>query len=167
DYPAGVDAPRNRYYTNWGLYPDQPFVIGPPWSSIVAFDLNNGTIKWKVPLGEDVTAAREGARDTGVFMAEHHGMILTTTGLLFVATTDGKIRAHDEETGKVLWTATLPAGSEGMPSMYQVSGRQFLVVPASSRINSGGGHPSATPAVNDARPLQSSYVAFALPQTSK
>src|SRR5207248_11383517 len=86
---------------------------------------------------------------------------VTSTGLLFVATTDGKVRAHDEETGEVLWTATLPAGSEGMPAMYEVRGRQFLVVPASSRINSGGGHPSATPAVNDARPLQSSYVAFA------
>ena len=44
---------------------------------------------------------------------------LTSTGLLFVATTDGKVRAHDEETGKILWTATLPAGSEGLPSMYK------------------------------------------------
>jgi quinoprotein glucose dehydrogenase len=43
-YPAGVDAPPNRYYTDWGLYPDQPYVIGPPWSAIVAFDLNRGTI---------------------------------------------------------------------------------------------------------------------------
>ena len=25
----------------------------PPWSSIVAYDLNNGTIKWRQPIGED------------------------------------------------------------------------------------------------------------------
>jgi quinoprotein glucose dehydrogenase len=163
-----VEAPPNRYYTNWGLYPDQPYVIGPPWSSIVAYDLNNGTIKWKVPLGEDASAAKEGARDTGVFMAEHHGMIVTASGLLFVATTDGKVRAHDEDTGKVLWTATLPAGSEGLPAMYEVNGRQYLVVPASSKINSGGGHegagaPVSAPAVGT-QELLSGYVAFALPQ---
>jgi quinoprotein glucose dehydrogenase len=164
DYPAGIDAPPNRYYTDWGLYPDQPYVIGPPWSAIVAFDLNRGTIKWRVPLGEDARAVKEGATNAGVFMAERHGMIVTATGLIFVATTDGKVRAHDEDTGKVLWTADLPAGSEGLPAMYEVNGRQFLVVPASSRINTGGGHrtPGAEP-VNEARSPKAGYVAFALP----
>jgi quinoprotein glucose dehydrogenase len=162
-YPDGVDAPANRYYTDWGLYPNEPYVIGPPWSALVAYDLNKGTIKWRVPLGEDARAATEGARNAGVFMAERHGIIVTSTGLLFVATTDGKVRAHDEETGRILWTGALPAGSEGVPSMYEVNGRQFLVVPASSRINSGGGHrlPGDTgePAVGTR-----SYVAFALPR---
>jgi quinoprotein glucose dehydrogenase len=165
-YPAGVESPANRYYTDWGLYPDQPYVIGPPWSAIVAYDLNSGTIKWRVPLGEDARAVKEGARDAGVFMAERHGMIVTATGLLFVATTDGKVRAHDEDTGKVLWTATLPAGSEGLPAMYEVKGRQFLVVPASSRINTGGGHqsPGAATATGEARSPLAGYVAFALPR---
>jgi quinoprotein glucose dehydrogenase len=164
-YPDGVEAPRNRYYTDWGLYPDQPYVIAPPWSAIVAFDLNRGTIKWRVPLGEDAKAAAEGAKNSGVFMAERHGMIVTSTGLIFVATTDGKVRAHDEDTGKVLWTATLPAGSEGLPAMYEVSGRQYLVVPASSRINLGGGHPSAGAAEPAAGTR--SYVTFALPVNLK
>jgi len=162
-YPKGVTAPPNRYYTDWGLYPNQPYVIGPPWSAIVAYDLNTGTIKWRVPLGEDATAAAEGAKNAGVFMAERHGIIVTSTGLLFVATTDGKVRAHDEETGTILWTGTLPAGSEGVPAMYEVSGRQFLVVPASSRINSGGGHlrpGEIAPPETGTR----SYVAFALPR---
>ena len=162
-YPNGVDAPANRYYTDWGLYPNQPYIIGPPWSAIVAYDLNSGTIKWRVPLGEDVKAAEEGAKNAGVFMAERHGLIVTSTGLLFVATTDGKIRAHDEETGRILWTATLPAGSEGLPSMYEVNGRQYLVVPASSRINSRGGHrrPGDPP---EPEVGTRSYVAFALPR---
>ena len=88
-------------------YPNQPYVIGPPWSSLVAYDLNSGTIKWKVPLGQDAKAAEEGATNPGVFMAEHHRIITTSTGLLFVATTDGKVRAHDTDTGKVLWTGDL------------------------------------------------------------
>ena len=132
----------------------------------MAFDLNTGTIKWRVPLGEDARAAKEGAKNAGVFMAERHGLIVTATGLIFVATTDGKVRAHDEETGQVLWTATLPAGSEGLPAMYEANGRQFLVVPASSRINTGGGHqiPGAAASANETRSPQAGYVAFALPR---
>jgi quinoprotein glucose dehydrogenase len=162
-YPEGVDAPPNRYYTDWGLYPNQPYVIGPPWSAIVAYDLNKGTIKWRVPLGEDARAAEEGAKNAGVFMAERHGLIVTSTGLLFVATTDGKVRAHGEETGRILWTGALPAGSEGVPAMYEAKGRQYLVVPASSTINTGGGHrrPGETSAPEGGT---RSYVAFALPR---
>ena len=163
-YPAGSQTPRVRYYTDWGLYPNQPYIIGPPWSSVVAYDLNSGTIKWKVPLGQDAVAAAEGARDTGAFMAEHHGMIVTSTGLIFIAASDGKIRALDEETGKVLWTATLPAGSEGIPAMYEAGGRQYLVVPASSNINSGGGHPGKRRhTAGCALDLPKGYIAFALP----
>jgi quinoprotein glucose dehydrogenase len=158
-YPEGLDVPKDRYYTRWGLYPDQPFVINPPWSQIVAYDLNTGTIKWKVPFGQDAVAAREGAKDTGAFMAEHHGMIVTATGLIFLAASDGKLRAYDEETGKVLWTVTLPAASEGIPAMYEVNGRQYLVVSASSNTNSGGrgraGGTTVTP---------KGYIAFSLPE---
>jgi quinoprotein glucose dehydrogenase len=163
-YPVGSQTPRVRYYTDWGLYPNQPYIVGPPWSSVVAYDLNSGTIKWKVPLGQDAVAEAEGARDTGAFMAEHHGMIVTSTGLIFIAASDGKIRALDEGTGKVLWSATLPAGSEGIPAMYEANGRQYLVVPASSNINSGGGHAVIARAPQTAPlDLAKGYVAFALP----
>lgn len=163
-YPRGSQTPRVRYYTDWGLYPNQPYIIGPPWSSVVAYDLNSGTIKWKVPLGQDSAAEAEGARNTGAFMAEHHGMIVTSTGLIFIAASDGKIRALDEDTGKVLWSATLPAGSEGIPAMYEASGRQYLVVPASSNINSGGGHPRSGGTPKAVRSnLSKGYVAFSLP----
>jgi quinoprotein glucose dehydrogenase len=81
-----------------------------------------------------------------------------------VATSDGKVRAHDTDTGDVLWSATLPAGSEGLPSMYEAGGRQFLVVPAASAINSGGGYrpPGVSPA--PVRQIPGAYVAFALPR---
>jgi quinoprotein glucose dehydrogenase len=61
-------------------------------------------------------------------------MIVTSTGLIFIAASDGKLRALDEETGKVLWTTTLPAGAEGVPAMYEAGGRQYLVVSASSSV---------------------------------
>jgi quinoprotein glucose dehydrogenase len=166
DYPAGANAPSQRYYTDWGLYPDKPYIIGPPWSALVAYDLNAGTIKWRVPLGHDLRAVREGAKeDAGAFMAERHGIIVTATGLLFVSASDGNLRAVDEDTGKELWSANLPASSEGVPAMYEVNGQQFLVVPASSRVNPGGGYqpPGAPPASETRSPL-AGYVAFALPK---
>ena len=164
DYPAESMAPKVRYYTDWGLYPNQPYILRPPWSQVVAYDLNAGTIKWKVPLGQDAAAAAQGAKDTGAFMAEHHGMIITSTGLIFIAASDGKVRALDEETGKVLWTASLPAGAEGIPAMYEAGGRQYLVVSASSSVTPGGGHTGSVSVKPDLRTdLPKGYVAFALP----
>ena len=163
-YPAGVNAPVERYYTDWGLFPNNPWVVGPPWSQIVAYDLNTGTIKWRVPLGEDAMAAREGAKDTGAFDAQHHGLVVTSTGLLFAAASDGKVRAYDTDTGAVLWTKSLAAGSEGLPAMYESRGRQYLVVPAAARINAGGGYRAPGAPAPAAPPISGAYVAFALPR---
>jgi quinoprotein glucose dehydrogenase len=63
-YPDDVEAPSSRYYTGYGL--EFPYLISPPWSSLVAYDLNKGTIAWKVALGEDAQAASEGGKNTGM-----------------------------------------------------------------------------------------------------
>jgi quinoprotein glucose dehydrogenase len=162
-YPDGVDAPSVRYYTDWGLFPDKPYVINPPWSSLVAYDLNKGKIKWKVPLGEDPKAAGQGAKDAGAFWAERHGIVVTSTGLIFVGASDGKLRAYDEETGNVLWTITLPAGSEGIPAIYEVNGREYLALPAASNLNPGGGY-LAPDEVMAPSSVSRGYVVYALPR---
>ena len=166
-YPAGIDAPRDRYYTDWGLYPNQPYIIGPPWSAIVAYDLNTGTIKWRVPLGEDARAAAEGAKNAGVFLAGRHGIIVTSTGLLFVAPTDGKVRAHDEETDQVLWTGTLPAGSEAVPAMYAVNGRQYLAVVVGNGGAQANTFPALVPEVRNPPDRGAAVFVFELPNRSR
>ena len=38
--------------------------IKPPWTSLTVFDLNAGTIKWQIPLGEVPELAAKGFRNT-------------------------------------------------------------------------------------------------------
>jgi quinoprotein glucose dehydrogenase len=164
-YPAGVDAPPQRYFTDYGLA--YPFIMTPPWASLVAYDLNVGAIKWRVPLGEDRDAAAEGGRNTGMPRgAQRLSMVVTSTGLIFVTTRDGKVRAYDSDNGAELWSGDLPHGAEGIPTMYTVNGREFLVVGATARLLWGrkalGGSDPWTPGeAGSSEP--GGYIVFALP----
>lgn len=150
-YPEGSGAPSVRYWSGYGT---EPTIIAPPWSTLTAYDLNRGDIKWQVPLGKAPQAASEGAEDTGV-MAPRGGPVLTGSGLIFYATGhEAKLRAYDEATGKVLWTADLPAGSHAVPAVYQEGGREYIVVCAAA---------DKWPATE---PVQKAYIAFALPKGS-
>ena len=101
--------------------------IAPPWTSMTAFDLNAGTIKWKIPVGEIPELAAKGITDTGSQFPKV-GPVVTATGLIFIGTRDKKIRAFDADTGKVLWTFETEAGVEGMPAIYEINGKEYLGV---------------------------------------
>jgi quinoprotein glucose dehydrogenase len=152
-YPAGIDTPKIRYYSGWNVMYKY---INPPWSTLVAYDLNQGTIKWKVPIGEEETAVRMGAKDTGA-IEEQRGIIVTSTGLLFLASSDGKVRAYDDKTGKTLWTSQLPGGNKAIPAMYEVDGRQYLVINATVPLS---GKTAEAGTGTDA--AQRGYVVYAL-----
>jgi len=160
-YPSGISVPEVRMYTSYGM---NGTIVKPPYSTLTAYDLNTGTIKWQVPAGgDDERAVAQGAKDTGYIM-QRTGIITTSAGLLFHAGGDSKLRVYDSETGQVLRTIPLPAGSRGIPAMYEVHGRQFLVVNATGAVASSGAVVQI-PSMNPDR----AYVAFALPEpvTSK
>ena len=116
-------SPINFMFQSNGLS-----VIGPPWSQLTAYDLNAGVIKWQVPNGGVKALAEQGHRDTGAHFPRG-GVVVAASGIVFVATaSDRKIRAYDEDTGKVLWEKDLPAGSEGIPAIYEVAGREYLAL---------------------------------------
>jgi quinoprotein glucose dehydrogenase len=106
-----------------------PAFITPPYSSITAYDLNRGTIKWQIPDGEAIGVDPPG-NNFGIM--KDHGpkarLAVTAGGLAFQATIEKKIRAYDKDTGKVLWTFALPDGSEGSPAIYEVDGREYIAV---------------------------------------
>ncbi|MGA2984663.1 MAG: pyrroloquinoline quinone-dependent dehydrogenase [Terriglobia bacterium] len=157
--PAGPDSGAVHYLTGFGFMMTSTGVppITPPWSSLTAYDLNQGTIKWKIPLGEVPELAAKGIRGTG-FPFPRTGPVVTAGGLVFTATRDHMVRAYDEETGKVLWEKRLETALQGVPSVYEAGGREYLVVCA------------AAPEMLDAAiqgHIRGAYVAFALPSASR
>ena len=164
-YPDGLPVPAARYYTDYGL--SYPYIMKGRWSQVTAYDLNTGEIKWQRPLGVDRMAAELGATDTGVPRGgQRMGMIVTSTGLLFATARDGKVRAFDAETGDILWMADTPRGTEGLPAMYQIDGRQYLVVCATTKLTWGKESSESGPWTSTDGPSTgpSAYVAFALPE---
>ena len=82
-------------------------------------------------------------------------MIPTATGLVFVAGGDDKLHVYDAATGKEIWSTALGAASRGIPSMYELDGRQYLLMTASD--------PGVGPNSSVRPDLPHGLVAFALP----
>lgn len=155
----GGRQPPARYWSNYNL---QPTIIGPPWSTLTAYDLNQGTIKWQVPYGDIPALTAQGITGTGI-IRPRGGPVVTAGGLIFAATLYGKLYAYDQETGKEVWSASLPAGSEGVPAVYEADGREYIVVCATSEKTNEVIPSSGFPNPN-AEPVHRSYIAFALPK---
>ncbi len=141
---------EDRYLSGFGfmIASDGLAAIKPPWTSLTAYDLNEGTIKWKIPLGD-----APGLKGTGTHYPKV-GPVITAGGLLFTGTRDKKVRAFDVETGKLLWEAEADAALEGIPAVYQLNGREYIVFCAAAQEG-------LIPATQ--HPIQGAYVAFALP----
>jgi len=153
-YPDGIDVPAVRYTMDgYGLHSN---IVKPPFTTLTSYDLNKGTIKWQVPLGDDPRLASLGVKGTGTAGDFKFGVIPTATGLVFVAGGDDKLHVYDAETGKQLWERQLGAASRGIPSMYEYKGRQYLLMTASDP----GVGPNRTPREDQPK----GYVAFALPK---
>jgi quinoprotein glucose dehydrogenase len=148
--PAGA-----RYTSGFGLVTASNGLspISPPWSSLTAYDLNQGTIQWKIALGDVPELAAKGVKNTGSHYPKL-GPVVTAGGLIFAGTRDRTVRAFDVETGKALWEREVDAALEGIPAVYEIGGREFIVFCASAQAG-------LTPATQGT--ISGAYVAFALP----
>jgi quinoprotein glucose dehydrogenase len=132
----------NKFLSKEG-YP----AISPPWGTLNAIDLSSGEYIWRGPLGND-TAFKNAKQPTGT---ENYGAsVVTAGGLLFIAATkDGKFRAFNKRNGQLIWEFNLPAAAFATPSVYEVNGKEYIVIAC------GGGKLKTKSG--------DSYIAFALP----
>lgn len=99
--------------------------VKPPWGLLTAVDMQHGTIKWQIPLGDTPYV------HFNLGMPGLGGPIITAGGLIFIAASfDDRLRAFDIDSGKRLWEVKLPAGGQATPMTYLAGGRQFVVIAA-------------------------------------
>lgn len=122
---------KNRFMSPLGI-PCQK----PPFGTLSAIDMKTQKIVWQVPVGT--------VQDTGPFgikmrmkmpigMPTLGGTLATQGGLVFIAgTQDYYLRAFDASTGKEVWKARLPVGSQGGPMSYvsPKDGKQYILISA-------------------------------------
>lgn len=140
---TGEFAPQRG--TPYAMYRD--FLISPagtpcnapPWSAVVAFDVNTGKLRWESAVGKSISMG---------------GAIVTGGGLVFTgASLEPVIRAYNTESGAETWKADLPASAQSTPMTYEWEGRQYIVICA-------GGHGKAK---DFGAKMGDSVVAFRLP----
>ena len=159
---TGVTRYTARLGSMWRTTTGLP-AISPPWAELVAYDLNEGTITWRAPLGSVRALADKGIKDTGNAQRVHrNGPVVTAGGLIFIGTNaDGTVRAFDKDTGKVLWERRLDANPEGMAAVFEVAGREYVVFCTSTYESV----PEGEIAIVQGKPEAQGYYVFALPQT--
>ncbi|POU68993.1 membrane-bound PQQ-dependent dehydrogenase, glucose/quinate/shikimate family [Pantoea sp. PSNIH4] len=122
---------KNRFMSPLGIPCQEP-----PFGTLSAVDLKTQKIVWQVPVGT--------VQDTGPFgikmrmkmpigMPTLGGTLATQGGLVFIAgTQDYYLRAFDSSTGKEVWKARLPVGSQGGPMSYvsPKTGKQYILISA-------------------------------------
>ena len=154
---AAVDPRIDNSYRFTGydkfLDPEGYPATAPPWGTLNAINLNTGEYAWKIPFGEYPALVKQGLKNTG--SENYGGPVVTAGGLVFIGATnhDRKFHAFDKSTGALLWEMTMPSSGNATPAIYEVHGRQYVVIAAG-----GGKSPTGGPG--------GVYVAYALPRRS-
>jgi quinate dehydrogenase (quinone) len=142
----------------FGLYPT---IVSPPWTTLTAYDLNRGAIRWQIGLGDDPRLVAQGVTGTGTAANVKGGLIVTGSGLVFATAADRKVHVYDSAAGRQISELALGAPTVGGPSMYELDGRQYLLV-AASAIPGGRGAPPAPSGPAPSGPT--GIIAYTLPR---
>jgi quinoprotein glucose dehydrogenase len=155
---AGADSPATAPPPAAGSGPPRLAVDGlplvkPPYGTISAIDVNNGSIKWQIAHGETPDFVRNhptikamgGIPRTGQATYQI-GTLVTKTLVIagenqFTTTPDhprgAMLRAYDKQTGKEVGAVFMPSTQSGSPMTYAIKGKQYIIVPTSGGSASG------------------------------
>jgi alcohol dehydrogenase (cytochrome c) len=89
--------------------------------NVYAISAGTGAIAWKFEQRAGTTS-----------------LIATGGGLLFGGDVNGRFRALDQRSGKVLWETNLGSPVTGYPVAFAVNGRQYVAVSTGSSLATGG-----------------------------
>jgi quinoprotein glucose dehydrogenase len=138
-------------------------LLKPPYGTVTAIDLNDGSIAWQVPHGQGPTDHPAIKHLNLPPLGAHSVSFLTSGGplvtktLLFInqaqaeavgfsmSATERFLRAFDKATGEVVWERRMTLAPMGTPMTYVYNGTQYIVLAVG-----GAGEPAE-------------LVAFALP----
>ena len=114
----------------------------PPYATITALDMNEGTKVWQIAHGEtgDNIKNHPALKGLNIPRTGRQGRIgvLTTKSLViageggFATQANGQrgamLRAYDKATGKEVGAVYMPAPQTGSPMTYQINGKQYITV---------------------------------------
>jgi quinoprotein glucose dehydrogenase len=169
--PSAVGPRGRRYWTGYGYMNSTEGLpaLGPPWSTLTAYDLDKGVMKWQIPYGTVRSLAGKGIKDSGSFWPRG-GAVVTAGGLIIAPIkSDNTLHFYDKDTGKPVYELKLPVSPEGIPAVYEVNGREYIVISARPNLDLIGasnlGDVAPTPVGGPAKisPDQGYYV-YALPE---
>ena len=110
-------------------------ILKPPYSTITAYDMNDGEILWQVPNGAGFARVENSPAVEGIELPPlggggRHGVLVTSTLLIHAQNTGGnpKLIARDKATGAELASIDLPANPGGAPMSYSVDGKQYIAL---------------------------------------
>ncbi len=103
----------------------------PPYSQLVAFDMNAGDKLWHIPVGSGPAdhPALQGLELGPMGNYEKLGGPLLTKTLLFIGQgfETNRLGVYDKDSGEELWWLQLPARFHAAPITYMAGGKQFIV----------------------------------------
>jgi quinoprotein glucose dehydrogenase len=141
---AGDDRPPYRFtgYRKF-LDPDGYPAVAPPWGTLNAIDLNNGTYIWRIPLANIPPTTRARDRKYGGLSSRRRLAVHRCHAFY-----DKNPRRS--ASGKLSGASALPLAGNATPITYVAGGRQYVLIQTDNARDKNAAQGAA-------------YVAFALP----
>ena len=123
-------------------------ILKPPYSVLVATNMNTGKHLWRIPIGDADDFVKNSPALKGLNLDfskmgkfDVRPSPLLTKELLFLGESGNigggsggpMFRAYDKRDGKVVWETEMPTLVTGAPMTYELNGRQYVVVTVSKR----------------------------------